>query len=242
MSPLVRIAFASLATCLFAGVVSAQHFLLNQIGDTSGTVTHMPNSFFSQHTPDDTTVSTVFLDDFSAASYELRLTGVQGAFNNFFGTNYSAITGWRVEIYSNPTLADTTTPPLLVGDVFSTVVPVGSVTLTPFNRTPSQTDMLVSIPFNFDLPAAGTYWIGIMPIANSTDDFFFVSTSTLPGNNNAVAVNPFNGLGSGTFVPSGTNAAYAVTAVPEPATYLAGAGATLALGCMLRRRRTVAKV
>lgn len=227
-----------LAAALLAGTASAQHFLLNQIGDTSGTVTHMPGAWFSQTVTDLPTFSTALADDFFANAYELRLTAVQAAVSTNSGSNnFGLITGWRVEIYSSPSAAVTS----LTGDVFSTVVSTGAVTLTPFTNTPSFADQRVNIPIDFVLPGAGTYWVAVMPVADSTD-FFLVNNSTLPGNLNAVQANPGGGFPfPGNLNSTNNNAAYAVVAVPEPGTVLAGALASGSLAVLwIRRRRTTA--
>lgn len=223
-----------LAAGLLAGTAPAQHFLLNQIGDTSGTVTHMPGAWFSQTVTDLPNFSTALVDDFFANSYELRLTAVQAAVSTNSGSNnFNLVTGWRVEIYSSASAAATS----LTGDVFSTTVGTGAVTLTPFTNTPSFADQLVNIPIDFVLPGAGTYWVAVMPVADSTD-FFLVNNSTLPGNLNAVQGNPGGGFPfPGGLNATNNNAAYAVVAVPEPGTVLAGLAASGSVALLWARRR-----
>lgn len=231
-----------LVTVAFAIVLPATGFsqasvLLDQIGDTSGNTTQFGVSRLSQQFPDFPNSSIGNIDDFTAASFQLRLSNVSAAMNSVNANGYLNISMFRVEFYSTPAAAASN----LTGDVGTVLVPFGSALLTPFSHTPNQNDMLVSLAIDFLLPSAGTYWLAVIPVANSTDAFY-IYDSSLPGNFNSAQANPGGDFGfPGNLLTNNTNAAYRILAIPEPGTIVAGLGMLLvAAGAIVRRRRLTA--
>jgi hypothetical protein len=173
------------------------------------------------------------IDDFTTTGGTIsRVEAVMGFFNSTTN-DYAGVTNWRVEIYTTPAAAGGN----LTGNAGSQTVAPGAVTITTGVYTPNGANpALISIPVNISL-AAGTYWIGVMPVMDfGTSGQLGVAGSTL-GNLNAMQANPGAGFGFGTTqsinaAAGGENLAYRITMVPAP-----GSVALLALGGLAAARR-----
>ena len=104
--------------------------------------------------------SAVVVDDFTVSAATLDLTNVSTILEAEGGTftTFGAIPGWEVAVYSSLTAAQGN----LTGDVADVVVPAASATLTPGFNLDGDSNVLLSLPINLVLPAAGTYYLGVM--------------------------------------------------------------------------------
>ena len=173
----------------------------------------------SQIDADFPSYSGVVIDDFAVISSELRITGVSALFQADAGfSGFSGVSGYAVNFYSSPAHAAAN----LTGDIGSVVVSSGVATLTQTTRAGSSLGYgLVSLPVDLQLPAAGTYWIGVSPVAASSLNGVFRmmdsgATGPSPGGSNGKFANPGEGYGVGSLMSTDVNYAYSVIAVPEP--------------------------
>jgi hypothetical protein len=188
----------------------------------------------------------VTIDDFNASNPNLlsitRVEALLGGFSGFIDPiQWSAVTGFRVEIYSSAAAALAS----LTGDVASALIPAGSATLTDLGwASYGGTARLVSMNVNMTLPGTGTYWVGVRGVLDATASFRQIGVANnlvVNGGDNATMVNPGGGFGipgNSGFPPVPGNAAYRLHAVPEPGSMIAlGLGAAALLA---RRRRKAA--
>ena len=222
-----------MAASLGGGVsAKADTAILNQIsGGISGNVSA------SQMFEDDFSEYDVAAGDDFLVSTVPRITNVQaviGGYNGYVGS--TGITGYEVEIYSSQAAAGNS----LTGDVFSESLSPAQVTVDDTTFT-AEGGSLVTLPVDITL-APGTYYLAVLPDNSFEDDgqtgiFNSLSTS---GGTNAFQANPGGGFGFGatqTISPA-TDLAYAVYAVPEPAT-CSLLGLAFAGVVFLRRRAAV---
>ena len=167
----------------------------------------------------------------TSTAYQLnKVSTILQKFNTTTPNDFSAITGWRVEIYSAPTKVGIN----LSGDVASLSFTPAQVTTT----TPSTG--LLQATFNFSqlLSPSTNYWIGVIPVKNFTGSGQIGIVQGSGGDNASVQGNP----GGAFQFPGGiqrltSDAAYRVEAtgvVPEPASMVA---LGLGLAAVVRRRR-----
>jgi hypothetical protein len=226
---------------LTCGFPQASHgaVVLDQIGslstfDSSQHPPPSPSQIFTDF-PDS---SCAVLEDFSVTSGELRVTQVsallqvQGGFARF-----QDIIGYHVNFFSDVNLAGSS----LAGDVGSIHIPAGAgASVTQITDASGNHDFgLLVIDVDVPLRLAGTFWVGVSPVAaNSVAGQFFLQTSTTgtSGAANARLANPGLGLGAGALSILDSHFAYAVTvedAIPEPGVL---ALAFLGAGCWLFQR------
>lgn len=221
------------AGTLRAGVV------IDQIGtlasyDFQASTSPMP----SQIATDFPSYSCVVIDDFAVVGTELRITGVSALFQADAGfAGFEGVSGYQLNFYSSPAHAAGN----LTGDIGSVLVASGVATLTQTTRPGSSLGYgLVSLPVDVQLPAAGTYWVGVSPVSASSVTGVFrlmdsgASGLVTPGGSNGKFANPGEGFGAGSLLPTNVNYAYSVTAVPEPAGTLLG---ILGAGLLIQIRR-----
>jgi hypothetical protein len=177
------------------------------------------------------------IDDFTVSGSELRITHVSAlvqAGGGFAG--FQNVTGYQLSIFSSPAEAAAS----LTGNVANLLLVAGSgASVTQINGGDVG---LVDLVVDILLPAAGTYWVGISPVAADylAGRFYLQYDGTqgaaTPGNDNGRFASPDDGFGTGTMLPMTVDFAYAVTAVPEPAASLLG----ILGGCgwLCRRRRS----
>jgi len=197
--------------------------VLNQIGDVSAYVFGAaPGPTLSQIFPDFPDYDCTVLEDFTVSSAELRLTQVAALFRAQAGfISFQNIQGYYLNFFSTPDLAATR----LTGDVGSVMISPGSgasVTQIIDNAGPYEYG-LVSLNVDIPMPSAGNYWVGVSLKSTVTTDQFFLMNSgatgaVTPGNANGIWANPGLGFEAGALVAKNLDYAYAVTAVPEPAT------------------------
>lgn len=233
-----RVLLALAATFVSTTIASAQLTLLDQIGpDPSFTALPATGNLFAsqdfQAAFDAFDIITV--DDFTVAQ-DVFLTDVEavlGFFNTATGS-FNNVLAYRVEVYSGPAAAAAD----LVGDVGTAVVPAVAAGVTqPWGVIGTQNRGLVSLDieaFSIFL-TPGTYLLGVLPIMDFTtaNGQVGVSESTI-GALNAAQANPGTGFPfQYQAIAPANNAAYRISATPEPASL-----GLLALGALglLRRR------
>jgi hypothetical protein len=158
------------------------------------------------------------IDDFTVSGAELRITHVSAlllAGGGFAG--FQDVTGYQLSIFSSPTEAAAS----LKGNVGNLLLVAGSgASVTQVNGGDVG---LVDLVVDILLPAAGTYWLGISPVAADylAGRFYLqyngAQGAATPGNDNGTFASPDDGFGIGTLFPMTVDYAYAVTVVPEPA-------------------------
>lgn len=216
-------------------------FVLDQIGEVSlynlnPATDPTPSQIYTDF-PD---FSSAVLEDFTVASDELEITQVSALFRAQAGFDkFESVSGYRLNFFSDPGLAAAS----LAGDVASFLVVAGSGALVT-----QVTDGgglheygLVSLNVDFELPAAGQYWVSVSPESASavTGQFFLMnqgaSGPVTPGGLNARLANPGDGFELGALTVLNLDHAYSVSVVPEPAgvimVMLGG------LGMVIRRKR-----
>ncbi len=211
--------------------------ILDQIGPSAATVGSQ--AYASQYFEDAYSAYNVAAaDDFTATGTLLDLTTVQVVIGGYNGYNsYTGITAWQVDIYGSVSAAAGN----LIGNVFSANYTPAQVTADP--TFSSATETLVTLPVNFKLPTAGTYYIAVIPTNayGSNGQSAVFSSAKTTGGTNAFQVNPngaFGFTGNEQTIDPPTDLAYRVFAVPEPSSWaLIGLGTAGAGLLALRRRR-----
>jgi len=191
--------------------------VMDQIGDASAYDFGAPPTI-SQIFTDNPSWNCMVIDDFTVDASELQITRVSGLLWAQFGFDkFQNVDSYQLSIFSTPSMAAAN----LSGDVRSLIVYAGSgASVTQVNGGDYG---LVSLNVNLSLLSAGTYWVGISPVAaDSIAGRFFVQNSgtqgaVTPGNLNGAIANPDDGLGYGVLNVLNVDHAYSVTAVPEPA-------------------------
>ena len=182
-----------------------------------------------------TYANSVVVDDFTVTTATDDLSSISAVVDGYGFTfkSFSDLTGWEVAIYSSLSAAGNN----ITGDVYDTILPLSAVTLSsPFNNN-GDNNALLTLPVNIQLPAAGTYYLGVIGVnAILTNGQIAVYTGGSAGGGNAYDQIP----GEMDSTAVGKDAAYEIIGVPEPSTWtLLGAGAGVALlGLGLRRRFT----
>jgi hypothetical protein len=235
MRLLCSICCAWLASAFLAPAAHAL-LLMDQIGPDgsfqqglSNNATQISNFYASAQQYD-----VAVADDFTLAEPAILSTVEAALFGSNVSVGFGQITALRVNLFSAQPSATNFT----VGDVLSSTVPIGQVSLTsPW--TTSALTALASVDLSTSdlLLSPGTYWLSVVAVNNSFSTDFGILMSSFagsPGNDDARQVG--SGLwGGGGNRALNADAAFRVngTAVPEPSTaLLIGAGVAL-----LARRR-----
>ena len=244
MKRLLALAILGLACCVVtsahASIVLDQIYAPSTYPRANGDPTLAGKSgHFTE--PEYQSFSTSVVDDFTVSATTLDLTSVSAVILAQGGTftTFGAIPGWEVAVYSSLGAAKTS----LTGDVADVFVPASSATLsTGFNNN-GDNNALLTLPINIVLPAAGTYYLGILsrnPL--NTTGWVDVYTFGTNGGGNAYLEAPYANGGATSSAFAG-DAAYRIigqAAVPEPSTWaLLGLGVTGLLGSAVRRRMVV---
>jgi hypothetical protein len=221
---------SALLLAMTAGA-SADVVIFDQIG--AGTAaTNGQNVAASQDFPDFPTFNIAAIDDFTHPGGQItRVEAVMGFFNST-ASSFANVTNWRVEFYTSVASAGAN----LTGNAGSTTVAPGAVTITGGYTSGGTNSSLVSIPVNVNL-AAGTYWVGIMPVMSfGTGGQLGVAASTIAAQtaSSGAQANPAGGFGFGPTQNTNVNYAYRVSIIPAPSSM-----ALLGLGglAVARRRR-----
>lgn len=230
---------AALLAALAAGS-SFSAIILDQIGDPQNLL-DAGNSTSNVFT-DVLNLGSTQIDDF-VLTVPTDLLLVDIAFARSTGTP-PPYGSYRVSIWSSVANAAASGDNLTANVVATVLVPAASITITEITPHPTgvgdPTAYIVSIPLNLNIASAGTYWIGVAGVGDSTaDDQLYILRS--PGAGNSVFVNPLDGYGNGSSLAQDFNTAYrlsgeaALGGVPEPGTIgLIGAGL---IGLVAWRRR-----
>ena len=208
---------------LGAAPLWATSVVLDQIGDE---LIYDPSSEMSpsisqvQVFPEFSTFDSIVLDDFTVSAGELTLNSIEALVRagSGFGS-FSNIEEFQLSIFTGSSPDGST----VEGNIANLLFDPGdfSVTVTQIGTTDVA---LISLSTNIVLPSAGTYWVGLAPVAsNSVAGTFYVlnngqSSPGSPGNSNGSFLNPGQGFGGDSFTATSFDFAYRVTAtaVPEP--------------------------
>jgi hypothetical protein len=236
---LLKVIGAGLALICSSPETCPAAVVLDQIGDLSGFDSSLlPPASPSQVYPDLVDFDTAVLEDFEVTANQLEIREISVLLRAQLGfTSFQDVTGYLLNIFSfnQINLAGAA----LVGDVTSlTLVPGSGVSLTQItDQSGSHEFGLLKLDLNVVLPSAGRYWLGVSPVAaygGEERQFFVQAAPAGVGPGDAKIANPGEGLGAGALFSPGNNFAYAVTAVPEPASIAFG---FLGFGWFLTRRR-----
>jgi hypothetical protein len=209
--------------------------VMDQIGIASAYSsgsTQAPSS--SQIFPDFSAYDAMALDDFEVDQPGFVVDKVSGLFLSRAGFGaFGLVSSYQVSIFSSSALAGAS----LQGDVANLLLlPGAGVSVVPIG---DEGLGLVEFETNILLPAAGTYWIGIAPVAASSVGEFFLQNSgaqgaAAPGNGNGKFANPSLGHEQGAISGTTLDYAYRIRVVPEPSAFCLVFGGVALLG---RRRR-----
>ena len=241
MIQLVRLPLIALLPMLLLAVPGPVNATVvsNQVGtllDYDFDASTAPNA--SQIITDFSGFDSMAVDDFTVTGPELRLTNILALFEARGGfESFGAVAGYRVSIFSDPALAGSS----LLGDTASVLISLGpDVTVTPADGGDHG---LVNLPVDILLPTAGTYWLGVAPVASkSVAGQFYLQNSgakgpIFSGGSDGFFANPDEGYGVGPLTEANLDFAYVVQIVPEPAA--AGLLVIGSLGLLMRRRRAL---
>ena len=181
------------------------------------------------------------VDDFTVTGNALDLTSISAVVTGFgfYFKSFSNVANWEVAIYSSLTAARAN----VTGNVFDVTVPVSTATVGGTYAANGDNDALLTLPVNLQLPAAGTYYLGVMAqnsiYGNGEIGIYDGGTA---GGFNAYQEDPGAGVNFGgvTETAIGKDAAYEIiggpAAVPEPAAWAMLATGGIGAAFLARRR------
>jgi hypothetical protein len=224
-----------IAACAPAGQAAV---IMNQVGDPAAyELTLVPPPTPSQIFTDFPDSNCTVLEDFTVSASQLLILRISALFRAQAGfVAFQDVVGYELDVFSDPVQAGLS----LTGDVANVYFPAAPGMVTEVGSG-SPGHGLVTLETSVPLLAAGTYWLGISPVAaNSVAGQFLLMHSgaggqATAGNSNARLANPGGELGQGTLTVLNADYAYSVTVVPEPST--ASLAAIAALACLLRGGR-----
>lgn len=244
-SPSIHQAVLAVAAIGLSATSASADTFMDQIGtpgNYSDLITMEPFGANQIFEPAFSTFNSAVIDDFGVSG-PANVTLVEVVLELSSGdVTFGDITGWHVEFYSSVAAGAAS----LTGDIASVSLLPAAVTVTPIITGALGDSALISAPVNLNLPAAGTYYVALIPELNlgaDSDQTFTVASGTFagtPGGDNAFGINPGNGFGVGTSVADVDDAALRVIgtllAVPEPSTYGAIAAVMGTVALAWRRR------
>lgn len=235
-----------LSLSFVAAGVLANAQMLNQIDNGPGSLGDADNYGASQISGDAPTNSSMVLADFNSGGAALKSIDAVFSFSSAAAATH--VTGWRVSVFNTAAQGFASGNNLQTGAVFTGDFSGAAVTTSAYagTATAAAAPTLVSIDLGGIAMASGVKWIGVSAIllggANFEQAFVLRNTNPLSAGggalNNDKDVQPGDAFGFGgptDIDTAASNAAYRLTAVPEPATMIAlGAG----LAAIARRRRS----
>ena len=144
------------------GAVASADILFDQIGPDV-TATELGFAHASQVISDFAGYEIAVVDDFTLdGAYDLTsVEAVFGFWNGAEAVGYTGADSWNVEIYSSAAAAEAS----LTGDVASMTGLQPSMATEPFGGDDLDNRVLLEFDVSASL-AAGTYWIGVMPVGS----------------------------------------------------------------------------
>lgn len=248
----LKLIVAGVAVLLAQSVGSAFPIVMDQIGpDPSFTAATTPIFASQDFEAANNAFDIAAIDDFTVpAGPALQATTVEaviGGFGNPIGWP-GATTDFRVEFYTSIASGAAN----LTGDAGTCTIPAGAAAIVPWGAVGTQNRQKVTVDVsscNIMLAGGTQYWLAVIPVqpfagAGQTGVAEMLDATATPAGLNAFQVNP--GLGfpfpggqqqidrdGATAGVQGTNLAYRLELVPEPATI----GLLALAGLFLRRRR-----
>lgn len=234
------------AVALLGTLANAQVVVLNQLPtvEANATATMVSQDFDAAGLFPNNDIG--LADDFTVSALTATITLAEAYMQGFGGfTNpaqWTSVTAFRVEFYTSLAAGAAN----LTGDAGSAVVPFASATVNNLSWSNAVlghngTGSHIILPVNVNLPGAGTYWVAVIGVLNegvNLDQVGVYNNLVITGGADATWVNPAGGWGfpgnqQATFSPP-ADAAYRLTAIPEPGSMIA---LGLGVAALLARRR-----
>ena len=212
--------------------------LIDQIGDPlQYDISQSLQPNVSQLFPDFVGFDSLVLEDFQVGPDELTVRTVQVLFEAGRGfENFDLVEQYHLAIFDNPNLASTS----LLGNIETQVLTVVTDAVSVIQVGDSDVG-LVTLSGEWDLPAAGQFWVGVAPVAPSSlaGQFFLLNSGAagVDGGTDGIFANPEEGFGAGSLLTVAADFAVLVSTepIPEPSTGLLVGFFSLAC-CFARKR------